>query len=150
MFGVYCRHPALALNDAFAFGEGHPGRRDSVSSSTPSLFVFFVSDIFALPQRFRRGKMITDQSFDIHLRADREPFLKISAQLTVIMAAIFAIICFSIAITGFNALSSIADPVQAADAKGFASFWAFLGAIAVVFGALSVWMVRTHKDGEDD
>ena len=94
--------------------------------------------------------MITDQSLDIHLRADREPFLKISAQLTVIMAAIFAIICFSVAITGFNALSSIADPVQAADAKGFASFWAFLGAIAVVFGALSVWMVRTHKDGEDN
>ncbi len=75
--------------------------------------------------------------------------MKISAQLTVIIAVIFAIICFSVAITGFNALGSITDPVQAADAKGFAMFWAFLGAIAVVFGALGVWMVRTHKDSDD-
>ena len=75
--------------------------------------------------------------------------MKLSAQLTVVIAAIFAVICFGVAITGFSALGSISDPVQLADAKGFASFWAFLGAIAVVFGALAVWMVRTHKDGED-
>lgn len=75
--------------------------------------------------------------------------MKISAQLTVIIAVIFAIICFSVAITGFNALGSITDPVKAADTKGFATFWAFLGAVAVVFGALGVWMVRTHKDGDE-
>ena len=74
--------------------------------------------------------------------------MKISAQLTVIIAAIFAVICFSVAITGFNALGDITDPVRAADAKGFAWFWAFLGTVAVVFGALGVWIVRTHKEGE--
>lgn len=72
--------------------------------------------------------------------------MKISAQLTVIIAAIFAVICFSVAITGFNALGSITDPARLADAKGFAWFWAFLGIIAVVLGVLGVWMVRTHKE----
>ena len=75
--------------------------------------------------------------------------MKISAQITVVIAAIFAVLCFSVALTGFNALGGITDPVQAADAKGFASFWAFLGTIAVVFGALGVWMVRTHRDHEE-
>jgi hypothetical protein len=35
------------------------------------------------------------------------------------------------------------------DALGFAWFWAFLGAVAVVFGAIGVWMVRTAKEGGD-
>ena len=75
--------------------------------------------------------------------------MKISAQFSVIIAAIFAAICFGVALTGFNSLGSITDPVQLADAKGFAWFWAFLGSIAVVFGAVGVWLVRTHKDSED-
>jgi uncharacterized Tic20 family protein len=75
--------------------------------------------------------------------------MKISAQLTVIIAVIFAVICFSVAITGFSAVSEITDPARAADARGFAGFWAFLGFIAVIFGALGVWMVRTHKDGDE-
>ena len=75
--------------------------------------------------------------------------MKISAQLTIIMATIFAVICFGVAITGFNALGGITDPVQAADAKGFACFWAFLGIISVIFGVLGLWIVRTHKEGED-
>lgn len=65
------------------------------------------------------------------------------------MAAIFAAICFGVAITGFNGLDGIMDPVQLADAKGFAWFWAFLGSISVVFGAVGIWIVRTEKDGED-
>lgn len=75
--------------------------------------------------------------------------MKISAQLSVIIAAIFAVICFGVAITGFSELGSIVDPTRAADAKGFASFWAFLGFISVVFGAVGVWLVRTHKDGDE-
>ena len=76
--------------------------------------------------------------------------MKISAQLTVIIATIFAIICFSVAYTGFSALDSITDPAILADSKGFAWFWAFLGFVSVVFGALSVWIIRTQKPGEDD
>ena len=64
------------------------------------------------------------------------------------MAAIFAVICFSVALTGFNSLGSITDPAQLADAKGFAWFWAFLGFVAVAFGAVGIWIVRTEKDSD--
>ena len=66
--------------------------------------------------------------------------------MTVIMAAIFAAVCFGVAITGFTSLGDIADATQKADAKGFAWFWTFLGTVASVFGLLALWMVRTHKD----
>lgn len=65
------------------------------------------------------------------------------------MAAIFAIICFGVAITGFSSLGDISDPVKAADGRGFASFWAFLGFIAIAFGALGWWLLRTQKVGDD-
>jgi arginine exporter protein ArgO len=74
--------------------------------------------------------------------------LKISAQFSVFMAVLFAAACFSVAITGFTSLGEITDPVQLADAKGYAWFWTFLGCIAVVFGAAGVWMLRTTKEGE--
>ncbi len=134
-----CEQTSAAIfhsRHALILGGGNPG--------------FFADVGFALPPGCGRGKMIGVCSLAIHLHEDRETYLKISVQLTVIIAAIFAIICFSVAFTGFNALGSIADPAQAADAKGFASFWAFLGAIAVIFGALGVWMVRTHKESDDD
>jgi hypothetical protein len=72
--------------------------------------------------------------------------VKISAQMTVVMSAIFAVVCFSVAITGFLSLGDIADPTQMADARGFAWFWTFLGSVATVFGLLALWMVRTQKD----
>jgi hypothetical protein len=75
--------------------------------------------------------------------------MKISAQMTIVIAAVFAIICYGVAITGFNAVGEMTDPVQAADAKGFAWFWAFLGTVAVVLGAVSMWIVQTQNDGED-
>jgi hypothetical protein len=73
--------------------------------------------------------------------------MKISAQMTIAIAAVFAIICYGVAITGFNAIGEMTDPVQAADAKGFAWFWAFLGTVAVVLGAVSMWIVQTQNDG---
>ena len=72
--------------------------------------------------------------------------MKISAKMTVVMSAIFAVVCFGVAITGFLSLGDIADPTQLADAKGFAWFWTFLGSVATVFGLLALWMVRTSKD----
>ena len=72
--------------------------------------------------------------------------MKISAKMTVVMSAIFAIVCFGVAITGFMSLGDIADATQMADAKGFAWFWTFLGSVATVFGLLALWMVRTQKD----
>jgi hypothetical protein len=75
--------------------------------------------------------------------------LKISAKMSVVMAAIFAAICFSVAITGFSSIGDITDPVQKSDGLGFAWFWTFLGVVAVVFGLVGIWIVRTHKEGED-
>jgi ABC-type multidrug transport system permease subunit len=75
--------------------------------------------------------------------------LKVTAKLSVILAVIFAVICFAVAITGFSSLGNIADPVQRADGRGFAWFWTFLGIIAAAIGALGVWIVKTHKDSED-
>jgi hypothetical protein len=75
--------------------------------------------------------------------------VRISAQLSIVIAAIFAVICYSVAFTGYSAIGGMTDAAQVADAKGFAGFWAFLGTIAVVLGAVSVWIVRTGKEDGD-
>jgi hypothetical protein len=75
--------------------------------------------------------------------------MKISAQMAIVLAAVFAIICYGVAITGFSSIGEMTDPVQAADAKGFAWFWVFLGTVAVVLGAVSMWIVRTQNNDED-
>lgn len=74
--------------------------------------------------------------------------MHISAKMSVVMSGIFAAVCFGVAITGFTSLGDIADPVQKADGLGFAWFWTFLGAIAIAFGALGIWIIRTHKEDE--
>jgi len=74
--------------------------------------------------------------------------VKISAQMAMVVAVIFAIVCFSVAIKGFMSVDEIADAQVAADARGFAGFWAFLGAIGAVFAGVSYWIVRTHKEEE--
>jgi hypothetical protein len=68
--------------------------------------------------------------------------------MSIIIAAIFAVVCFSVAVTGFVSSGSIPDPVQRADGFGFAWFWTFLGAIGVVFGALGIWILKTHSEEE--
>ena len=75
--------------------------------------------------------------------------MKISAQITVILAAVFAAICFGVAITGFTSLGGITDANQLADAKGFAWFWTFLGAVGLACGALGWWLIRTEKERDE-
>ena len=75
--------------------------------------------------------------------------MKISAQMTMLIAVVFALVCFGVAITGWSSLGDMTDAAQIADAKGFAWFWAFLGAIGVVFGAVSLWIARTEKNTDD-
>ena len=74
--------------------------------------------------------------------------MKISAQISVVLAAIFAAICFGVAISGFTSLGTITDPVQASDGAGFAWFWTFLGTVGVAFGAVGVWIAKTEKDSD--
>ena len=75
--------------------------------------------------------------------------MRISIQATIVVAAIFAVVCLGFAITGFSSLGSIADPTQMADAKGFAWFWVFLASVAVGLGLLSWWIARTQSEDED-
>jgi hypothetical protein len=74
--------------------------------------------------------------------------MKLSLHATTIVGAIFAAICFSVAITGFASLNDIQDATQLSDARGFAGFWAFLGAIALAFAGLAQWMARTARKDE--
>jgi hypothetical protein len=76
--------------------------------------------------------------------------LKLSVRTTVVLAAIFALVCFGVALSELNALGEITDPAQKADAKGFAMFWAFLGLVAAGAAALSSCMMRTPKKGHAD
>jgi hypothetical protein len=43
-----------------------------------------------------------------------------------------------------ESLRDIGDPAQLADAKGFASFWAFLGGVALAIVALPVYFIRSR------
>ena len=78
-----------------------------------------------------------------------EARLKLSMQATVLMSGLLAVICLGVAASGFFSLGEIADPAAAADARGFALFWAFLGGVAIVLGALAWRLARNGKEDED-
>ena len=67
----------------------------------------------------------------------------------MVVAAIFAAICLSVAITGFTSLGDLSDPAEVADAKGFAWFWTFLASVAIGLGLLAWWVAQNHKEDED-
>ena len=63
----------------------------------------------------------------------------------MVVAAIFAAICLSVAITGFTSLGGLTDPVEVADAKGFAWFWTFIASVAIGLALLAWWVTRNHN-----
>jgi hypothetical protein len=67
----------------------------------------------------------------------------------MVVAAIFAIICLGVAITGFTSLGDITDPERLADARGFAWFWTFLASVAIGLALLARWVARNHKEDEN-
>ena len=75
--------------------------------------------------------------------------MKISAQLAMWGAIVFAAICVGFAITGFSGLDAIPDPEARSDARGFAWFWTFLAFIAVATGVVSWWIVK-REDGSEE
>jgi len=69
--------------------------------------------------------------------------------MAMIMAAVFAAVSLSVAVSGFIGVGDITDPTQASDARGFAWFWTFLGTIAVGLGSLAWWLERSQRDADD-
>ena len=67
----------------------------------------------------------------------------------MILAAVFAVLCLGVAITGFMSLGNITDAEQLADAKGFAWFWTFLASVAIGLGLLALWLTRKQTGDED-
>jgi hypothetical protein len=72
--------------------------------------------------------------------------MKISAVMAMWMSAVFALVCFSVAYTGFSALQGLTDAAERELSVGYAWFWTFLGVIATIFGFLS-WMIKKGKFG---
>ena len=68
--------------------------------------------------------------------------------MSMVVAALFASLCLGYAIRGFTSLSEITDPTQLDDAKGFAMYWAFLGAIGLIVAVACWWMLRHPRDGD--
>ena len=72
--------------------------------------------------------------------------MRVTAQMTLVLAAIFAIVCYGVAITGFTSMGEMTDAAKIADAKGFAWFWVLLGTLAAAMGAVSIWIIRTGQE----
>jgi hypothetical protein len=72
--------------------------------------------------------------------------MKISAQLAVWLCAVFALVCLSVALSGFSGATSVTDAADHEASLGYAWFWTFLAVVAAVFGVLS-WMVQKGKFG---
>ena len=68
-------------------------------------------------------------------------------QMAVVIATVFAAMCFAVAIYGFVSLGDIADPAQRADGRGFVWFWTFLGGVALALALLGTWLLKTDKAG---
>jgi hypothetical protein len=75
--------------------------------------------------------------------------MKISAAVAMWLCAVFALVCFSVALTAFSGLQTLTDPSEREISLGYGWFWAFLGGVATVFGVLS-WMMKTGRLGASE
>jgi hypothetical protein len=69
--------------------------------------------------------------------------MKISLQATMVFGFVFSMACMAVGINGFASLAGAPDAATAADIRGFALFWLFLGFIALAFAAASWWILRS-------
>lgn len=74
--------------------------------------------------------------------------MKVSAHLALWSSLVFALVCLYVAWSGFSSVDAMADAQAQSDARGFAWFWLFLGAVGVAAGVASWWIIR--NDPEDD
>ncbi len=65
------------------------------------------------------------------------------------MCAAFGMVCLGFALNGIAGLAGAADAAERELIAGYAWFWTFLAAVALVFGVLS-WMMKEGKLGRMD
>jgi hypothetical protein len=70
--------------------------------------------------------------------------MRVSAAVAMWGCAVFALICLSVAYQGFSAVQTLTDTAERELSLGYAWFWTFLFAVAVIFGVLS-WMIKAGK-----
>ena len=63
--------------------------------------------------------------------------MKLSMQMTMWAALVLGAICLGVGVHGLWTLDAISDEAARADAHGFAWFWLFLAAIALLTALLS-------------
>jgi hypothetical protein len=68
--------------------------------------------------------------------------MKITAYMALWGALVFGLVCLGFGLHGLWGLDGVADEAVRSDARGFAWFWLFLAAIALLIGVLSILMVR--------
>jgi|GEM_PF-1245355 len=76
--------------------------------------------------------------------------VKIQPKLAIYLSIVLTVVCLSVVVFQAISLSSITDPVELADAKGFVWFWTFLGSVVGVFGVLSWWIYRTDSNTKSE
>ena len=75
--------------------------------------------------------------------------MKVTAIAAMWGCVVFGLFCLGFAVTGFTSLSSVTDSVERDASLGYAWFWTFLAAVALVFGVLS-WMIKAGRFGNPD
>jgi hypothetical protein len=73
--------------------------------------------------------------------------VKITAQFALWSSLVFAAICLYVGFDGLANLDAVADDASRSDARGFALFWLFLGAVALACAIASWWILR--HEGSD-
>jgi hypothetical protein len=76
--------------------------------------------------------------------------MKISAQFALWSSIVFAIVCLYVGFNGLSSVDAVTDEAARADARGFAYFWLFLGAVAVACALVSWWIVRRETANPSD
>ena len=75
--------------------------------------------------------------------------MKISAQFSMWASIVFALAAFGVAFNGLSEIDAV-DVAVRADARGYAYFWLFLGAVAAACGVVSWWIAKREDANPSD
>lgn len=76
--------------------------------------------------------------------------MKISAQFGLWSSLVFAVFSLAFGISGFSQLDAMTDEAARSDARGFAFFWLFLGAVSIACALTSWWIIRRENANPSD